>query len=261
MMLQELEVQRFGDPSLPVLLLIHDIVPVSPKAAFLASLSKSFHIVAPSAPGFGGSPMRPDHETMFDLINTYRCVMDELPAERIAVAGFGFGGWIAAELAVAGHRKLNRLVLVDAVGVKLGGREERDITHFFNTNPAELNRRSWHDPAARPDGVYTLGWQAIINDKMTDAEMVSLARNWDSLCLYSWTPHMFNPRLKDWLHRVKAPTLVVWGESDGIVTADYGRRYAALIPGAQFTPIAGAGHYPELEQPDAFTATVRRFLS
>ena len=53
------------------------------------------------------------------------------------------------------------------------------------------------------------------------------------------------------------PTLVLWGESDGIVTPDYGRHYASLIPGAVFETIPQAGHHPELEQPDAFVARVR----
>ena len=96
---------------------------------------------------------------------------------------------------------------------------------------------------------------------MTDAEMISLARNWDSLCLFAWRPHMFNPQLKHWLHRIRVPTLVLWGESDRIVTQDYGRHYASLIPTAQFATIAEAGHHPELEQPAAFVAHVEEFLA
>jgi pimeloyl-ACP methyl ester carboxylesterase len=161
---------------------------------------------------------------------------------------------------VTGHPRLQRLILVDPVGIKIGGREDRDIVHMFNTNPIELNRRSWHDPAKRPPGVYGLGWQATISDDMTDAEMISLARNWDSLCLFAWRPHMFNPQLKHWLHRISVPTLVLWGESDSIVTPDYGRHYAGLIPGAAFETIAEAGHHPELEQPAAFVASVEGFL-
>ena len=72
---------------------------------------------------------------------------------------------------------------------------------------------------------------------MSDAEMIALARNWDSLCLYAWRPHMYNPQLKHWLHRIAVPTLVLWGASDRIVTPDYGRAYAGLIPGARFEPI------------------------
>ncbi|MDR3531230.1 MAG: alpha/beta hydrolase [Rhodopila sp.] len=257
----DLEILRAGPESGDILLLIHGINPVSPKAPFVADLARTRRIIAPSHPGFGASPLPPDFDTMYDLVNVYLDVLDSLPGTRIAVAGFGFGGWIAAELAVAGHPKLHRLILIDAVGIKIGGREDRDIVHMFNTNPVELDRRAWHDPAKRPAGIYGLGWQAAIGDDMTDDEMIALARNWDSLCLFAWRPHMFNPRLKDWLHRIHVPTLVLWGESDRIVTPDYGRHYASLIPDAVFETIPQAGHHPELEQPAAFIASVERFLS
>ncbi len=197
---------------------------------------------------------------MYDLVQLYLAILDSIPADDVTVIGFSFGGWIAAELAVANPKRLARLILVDPVGIKLGGREDRDITHFFNTDPHELNRRSWHDPARRPAGIYGLGWQATISEAMTDGEMISFARNWDSLCLYAWKPHMYNPQLQHWLHRISVPTKLIWGESDRIVTPDYGRTYAGLIPGAEFSVIQEAGHHPELEQPDAFLTAVAEFL-
>jgi pimeloyl-ACP methyl ester carboxylesterase len=254
----DLEVLRRGSGR-PILL-IHGVNPASPTAPFVDLIAAHGEIIAPSHPGFGNSLRPADFDTMYDLVHLYRDVLDALPAEKVTVIGFSFGGWIAAELGVAGHAKLDRLILVDPVGIKLGGREERDIVHFFNTNPAELNRRAWHDPAKRPQGIYGLGWQACIDAAMSDADMVTLARNWDALCLYAWTPHMFNPQLKHWLRRIAVPTQVLWGASDGIVTPDYGRRYAALIPGAEFSVIDDAGHHPELEQPQAFADRVADFL-
>jgi len=242
------------------LLLIHGINPISPNAVFLTELAKRRRVIAPSHPGFGGSPRPADFDTMYDLVNLYLDVLDNLPDRRVAVIGFSFGGWIAAELAVAGHLKLDRLILTDPVGIKLGGREQRDIAHMFNTHPAELNRLSWHDPPRRPVGTYGLGWQATIDNAMSDAQMIDLARNWDALCLYAWRPHMFNPQLKYWLHRIRVPTLVLWGASDGIVKPDYGSGYARLIPGAAFATIPQAGHHPELEQPAAFLAHAENFL-
>lgn len=71
---------------------------------------------------------------------------------------------------------------------------------------------------------------------------------------------MYNPQLKQWLHCINVPTLVLWGASDRIVTPDYGRAYAGLIPGARFELIEAAGHHPELEQPIAFVQCVAAFL-
>ena len=253
----ELEVLRRG-MGRPILLL-HGVNPVSPKAAFLDELARHGEVIAPSLPGFGKSPLPAEFDSMYDLVHVCRDVLDALP-DRAVVIGFSFGGWVAAEVAVGGHAKLDRLVLVDPVGVKLGGREERDIVHFFNTSPAELDRLAWHDPRRRPDGVYGLGWQAGIAETMSDAEMAGLARNWDALCLYAWRPHMYNPQLRHWLRRIAVPSQVLWGAGDRIVTPEYGRRYAALIPGARFAVIAEAGHHPELEQPRAFVERVTRFL-
>jgi pimeloyl-ACP methyl ester carboxylesterase len=252
-----LEVLRRGGGR-PILLL-HGIEPVSQEASFVDLLARYGEIIAPSHPGFGNSPRAEDFETVYDLVQLYREVLDELPATA-AVIGFSFGGWIAAELAAQGHPKLDRLVLVDPVGIKLSGREERDIAHFFNTHPATLARLAWHDPARRPPGIYGLGWQTMIDEATPDADMVALARSWDALCLYAWRPHMYNPQLKQWLRRIAVPTLVLWGADDGVVTPDYGRRYAGLIPGARFEVIERAGHHPELEQPQAFAECLGHFL-
>jgi pimeloyl-ACP methyl ester carboxylesterase len=253
----ELEVLRCGNGR-PILVL-HGINPVSPQAAFLDRLSKQGEIIAPSHPGFGNSPLPADFDTIYDLVHLYRDVLDALPDKAVMI-GLSFGGWIAAEVAACGHPKLDRLILVDPVGIKLGGREERDIVHFFNTDPSELTRRAWHDPSRRPAGVYGLGWQTRIGEAMREEDMVRLARNWDALCLYAWRPHMYNPQLKHWLRRIAVPSLVLWGASDRIVTPEYGRAYAALIPDARFTAIAEAGHHPELEQPRAVADEIVRFM-
>jgi pimeloyl-ACP methyl ester carboxylesterase len=249
----ELETLRIGEGR-PILL-IHGVNPIHPASRFLAKLAPHAELVVPSHPGFGASPRPPDFDTMYDLVNLYLAILDSL-ATDVTVIGFSFGGWIAAELAVTNPKHLARLILVDPVGIKLGGREDRDIVHFFNTDPNELNQRAWHDPTRCPTGIHGLGWQATISDAMTDHEMITLARNWDSLCVYAWKPHMYNPQLRHWLHRISVPTNVIWGASDRIVTPDYGRAYASLIPNAEFTAIAQAGHHPELEQPDEFTSAV-----
>jgi pimeloyl-ACP methyl ester carboxylesterase len=258
----DLEVLRVDGkrPNAPTLLLLHGINNISAAAPFLDSLAEQGNVVAPSHPGFGKSPDMGDCDAIYDLVHLYRAVLDALPAENVTLLGFSFGGWIAAEIAAGGHPKVDRLVLVDPFGIKLAGREERDFPHLFNTNPAELNRRAWHDPGKRPAGCYGLGWHTAIGDAMSDEEMVTLARNWDSLCLYAWRPHMYNPQLRHWLHRISVPTLVLWGASDRIVVPGYGRAYAELIPGASFSVIEGAGHHPELEQPRAFVGRVAGFI-
>jgi pimeloyl-ACP methyl ester carboxylesterase len=143
------------------------------------------------------------------------------------------------------------LILVDPVGIKISGRETPDILDIFNRPPDEVRRCSWHDPErAAPD-----------YDAISDAALVIHARNREALCLYAWQPYMYNPQLPRWLARIDVPTLVLWGESDRVVSPDYGRAFAGMIPGARFELIERAGHHPEIEQPEAFVDCVARFLA
>ena len=253
----DLEVVRGGAG--PTVVVLHGPTAYSPEAPFLGMLGRAGSVIAPSHPGFGGSERPDDFDTVYDLVHFYQDFLDSLPDEQVTLIGCSFGGWLAAELAINYGHRLERLVLVDPVGIKVGGREDRDIVHHFNTAPAELARLAWHDPTKQRSGQFGLGWQHHL-DAMSDEEMASLARGWDSLCLYAWRPHLFNPKLKHWLHRISVPTLVLWGESDQIVTPAYGRAYADLIPGSKFETIVEAGHHPELEQPEAFVERVGGFL-
>jgi pimeloyl-ACP methyl ester carboxylesterase len=232
------------------LLLLHGFQNVDPRAPFLDLLGRHAEIIAPSYPGFGHSPRPADFETVYDLVHLCLDLVESLPHDRITLVGLSFGGWLAAEVAVKCSHRLDRLVLVDPLGIKISDRETPDICDVFNTSPQEVQRRSWHDPAR---------WAPDYNS-MEDEEIVVRARNWEALCLYGWHPYMYNPQLKRWLRRIAAPTLVLWGASDGIVRPSYGQAYSALIPGARFELIEGAGHHPEIEQPEAFVDRVVKFL-
>ena len=244
----DLEVLRRGGGR--PLVLLHGFDTVNPRAPFLDLLGRHREIIAPSLPGFGNSPRPPDFDTMYDLVRICLAVIDELPHEKVDLVGLSFGGWLAAEVAVASCHRLRKLVLADPVGIKLGGPTTRDILDIFNVNPAKVRRAAWHDETNAPD-----------YDAMTDDELVIHARNWESLCLYAWHPLLFNPQLKHWLGRIRVPTLVLWGDGDGIVSPEYGRAYSGLIPGSRFELIERAGHHPEQEQPERFVDRVAAFLA
>jgi pimeloyl-ACP methyl ester carboxylesterase len=245
----DLEVVRRG-AGRPIVFL-HGFHTLGPTSPFLEHLSRGASVVAPSHPGFGDSARPDDFETVYDLVHLYREFLDGLPDDKVTLVGVSFGGWLAAELAVSCPHRLDRLVLVDALGIKLGDRETPDILDVFNTHPDTVRRLAWHDPTrSAPDF-----------DALSDEALTRHARDWEALCLYGWEPYMYNPRLKRWLGRIALPTLVAWGESDGVVEPAYGRAYASLIPGARFVLIDGAGHHPELERPDVLADRILEFLA
>jgi len=244
----ELEVVRRGKGR-PILAL-HGFDTMDPAAPFLDLLARHGEIVAPSSPGFGHSPRPKDFDSIYDLVHLYLGALDALPGDKVTLIGFSFGGWLAAEVAAACSHRLDRLILVDPLGIKISDRETADILDIFNRSPDEVRRKTWHNPDRfAPD-----------YNAMSDEAVVIYARNREALCLYAWHPYMYNPQLPRWLGRIAVPTQLVWGASDGVVTPDYGRAYSRLIPGSRFTLIEGAGHHPEIEQSQAFVERVAAFL-
>ena len=243
-----LEIVRCGTGH-PILLL-HGFQTVDREARFLDLLGRHGEVIAPSSPGFGRSPRPKDFDTVYDLVHLYLEMFDALPGDKVTLIGFSFGGWLATEVAAACSHPLAKLVLVDPVGIKISGPETPDILDIFNKSPDEVRRRSWHDPDRfAPDF-----------NAMSDEALIVYARNREALCLYAWHPYMYNPQLPRWLGRIRVPTLLLWGESDRVVTPEYGRAYSSLIPGSRFELIEAAGHHPEIEQPEAFVERVSRFL-
>jgi len=244
----ELETVRRG-AGRPMVVL-HGFQTIHRDTPFLELLGRHGEAIAPSSPGFGHSPRPKDFDTVYDLVHLYLELLGTLPGDKVTLVGFSFGGWLAAEVAVACSHRIDKLILVDPLGIKISDRETRDILDIFNTSPDEVRRRSWHDPDRfAPDF-----------NAMSDEALVVYARNREALCLYAWHPYMYNPQLPRWLGRIRVPTLLLWGESDRIVTPDYGRAYSRLIPGSRFELLERAGHHPEIEQAEAFVERVSRFL-
>jgi pimeloyl-ACP methyl ester carboxylesterase len=217
---------------------------------FLALLKRHYDVLAPWHPGFGHSDFPKGWDTVDDLAYFYFDFLDQLDLSDVTLIGASFGGWIAAEMAVRGNSRLGRMVLIDPLGIRLGGPTTRDIADFHNTDAKLLETMKWANPEGRQRDL----------TKLDDHTLTAIVRTREAFAHYGWRPYMHNPVLTRWLNRIAVPTLVLWGEQDGIVTPDYGRAYAERIPGARFKTIANAGHYPQIEQPEATTEQVCAFI-
>jgi pimeloyl-ACP methyl ester carboxylesterase len=218
-------------------------------AAFLEALAQDFAVVAPTHPGFGRSP-RPDWcSTVDDLAGIYLDWLQRSGQSDVTLVGLQFGGWVALEIAVRRPAQVSRLVLVDAVGVKLGGPTDRDFADIFATPHAELEKLYYADSSS---GLGDLG-------RAGEDDVLEMARNDEALVAYGWDPYLHNPRLRHNIGRIDIPTLVVWGDRDGIVSPRYGRDLTALIPGARFEQITNAGHRAQAEHPAEIATLITVF--
>ncbi len=232
------------------LLFLHAGEGLEPQRPWLDLLAAHYRVIAPAHPGYGQSELPGWMSSVDDLAYLYLDLAARMELKDAVVAGACFGGWIAAEMAVRDTRRFSRLVLVDPLGIKNGGVQDRDIADMHGLPRAEYMKLALADPA---NGTvdYTV---------MSDSEIAGRVRGRDAFTLFGWKPYMHNPRLKRWLHRIDLPTLLLWGECDGIVTPAYGEGWREAIPGARLEIIPQAGHFPHWEQPEQFVARVRAFV-
>ena len=242
--------ELFERGSGPPLLFLHAGYGLDYEAAALASLAQRVRVIAPSHPGFGNSERPATITTVDDIAYLYLDLLEELDLRDVTLVGVSLGGWIAADIAVKSTARLSGLVLANPVGVKIGDRETRDIADIFAMTEAELRAATFANPA-----VGGRDYKA-----MSDADVLTVTRNREAFARFTWSPYMHDPKLKNRLHRIDVPTLVLWGAQDRIVSQDYGRAYSNLVPGARFELIEAAGHLPHVEQPAHFASKVLGFV-
>jgi pimeloyl-ACP methyl ester carboxylesterase len=232
------------------LLFLHAGEGLAPERPWLDLLARRYRVIAPLHPGWGNSALLDGMGVVDDLAYLYLDLAAELGLDDAVLVGACFGGWIAAEIMVRSTTRFSRLVLVDPLGVKFVGRDERDITDMHALARAEYLKLAWADPAkGEVDFV-----------KLPDGELAAIVRGREAFALYGWKPYMHNPRLKRWLHRIDRPTLLLWGVEDRIVTPAYGESWRRAIPNARLELITGAGHFPHWEQPEAFVDKLAAFV-
>ena len=232
------------------ILFLHPHIGLEPSAPVFDRLASGGRLIAPSHPGFGRSELPATITTVDDLAYFYLDAMDELDLEQTLVIGVSLGAWIAAAIAIKSTARMSRLVLANPVGIKVGDRETRDILDVFAMLEDEFNEKAFADPAAaRRD------YRAMSEDELRIA-----ARNRESAARFAWSPYMHDPKLRDRLHRIAIPTLVLWGASDRLIEESYGRAFCAAVPGAKFERIEGAGHFPHREDPDQAAREIAGFF-
>jgi pimeloyl-ACP methyl ester carboxylesterase len=75
-----------------------------------------------------------------------------------------------------------------------------------------------------------------------------------------WDPRFHNPHLVKWLHRIKVPTLILWGDSDQVFPPQQAAAFKELIPHAQVKIIEHCGHVPQVEKTDVFVEAFVAFV-
>lgn len=214
---------------------------------FHERLARDFTVHLPTHPGHGGAPAAEWIEHISDLVLHYLDLLDELGLEHVHLIGASFGGWIAAEMATVASHRLDSLVLIDPVGIKVDG---WIYPFLFGMDIPDLVVTLFHEPAAA---------MALMPSDQSVDTLVELYRERAALARVAWNPYLYNPLLRRRLGRIRTRTLLCWGEHDRLAPVRCAHAWRQEIPGAELRLFERSGHLPHLEESEATAAAVLAF--
>jgi pimeloyl-ACP methyl ester carboxylesterase len=219
---------------------------------YLDRLAERFTVYAPWHPGFGASTGLDEVDDVIDLALFYHDFMDEIGLASAHVVGHSLGGMLAAELAALCSHRVRRLVLSNPVGL---WRDEEPVLDFFTVLPDQLVSYIVHDP--QPEVLGRIFGTPQSADEMMEA-MYQRLQSLTAAGKFLWP--IPDRGLSKRIHRIQAPTLILWGESDGLVPASYAEDFRSSIRDSRVVILKECSHMPMFEKPDEFVSVVTEFL-
>ncbi len=233
----------------PDLLFLHGAGGLTKEDPFLAALAEKYHVYAPLLPGFGESEECGEIRNMLDFTLHTLDILMALNLDKPIVVGHSMGGMIAAEMAAIAPNDIDKLCLICPAGLWL---DEHPIPDIFATMPYELPELLFHDPEAG-------GAMMTAGADFSDPEFLTafLIQNARQLGMAGKILFPVPERgLSERLYRVKAKTILVWGESDKLIAMPYGEAFNKAIAGSELIRVPEAGHMIIVEQTAAVLGAI-----
>lgn len=219
---------------------------------FLDELARHFTVHAPEHPGT--TPDAPDDvyrlDGLWDLVLCYDELFNALSLDTASLIGHSFGGMMACELAASTPRRIRRLAMIDPIGF---WRDKDPVVNWMMLSPTDLPAHVFHDPKG------TAAQHMFGADGQQTPE-ARLRTTWAMGTTGKFIWPLPDKGLKKRIHRVTAPSLLIWGANDRLVPPVYAEEFTRRLPGARLDIVAHAGHAPHLEHPQAVAGIVEKFL-
>lgn len=217
-------------------------------AAPFAELAKERTLLIPDHPGFGQSDTPDWLMGIGDEAYCYLDFIEQLGLNDLDIVGHSLGGWIAAEIAVRNASSIRSLTLIAPAGARLKGTQSADI---FLWSPEEQAANLYHDPGMAAEAL-----AAIRKAEHTEIRL----KNSYATARLGWQPRFHNPELQRWLHRIKVPVQLVWGEQDKVLPVALAQAWTEALPQARLSTIPRCGHLPHVERPTETLSILQSFL-
>ena len=216
--------------------------------AFEDALAAKYDVIIPDHPGFGASDNPGWFRAMGDVAYFYLDFIEHLGLKELHIVGASIGGWIGAEIAVRDSSAIASLSLLAPLGVRQPGQSFGDV---FLWTPEQNIRNRFVDQQLAG---------TFLQSEQTSATTRGLLKDRYATARIGWSPRFHNPELQRWLHRVKRPVMLVWGEQDAIAPITMARAWMDGLPDARLTMIPACGHLPHMEAANRSITAVATFI-
>jgi pimeloyl-ACP methyl ester carboxylesterase len=222
---------------------------------FLAELAESHTIYSPLIPGtVAGKPDEiAEVDDLWDLVLAYEEMIRAFGLDGAPVIGQSFGGMLACELAAHFPALFSRLVLLAPIGLWL---DEHPVANWVALAPQDLPGLLFHQPEGE---VAQVMFKPPDDPEAAIATIIGLT--WATGCISKFVWPVPDKGLAKRIHRIVAPTLVVWGKQDALISSAYAAEFGRLIPHSRVEILDQCGHIPQLEQAEQTMQLVREFLT
>jgi pimeloyl-ACP methyl ester carboxylesterase len=202
-------------------------------------LAQRFRLLVPSMPGFDGSAPGSAQDTR-EVADVMAEFIRQVAAGPAIVIGESFGGGVSSWLAARHPDVVERLILAAPAGLRSG-----DGPRLLDLSPQQVSVLLYGRPPDEQPG---------------PAEAERRTRNRQNSARLGSARPPFDADLFEQIKHISAPTLVIWGTADGMISPDSAQNFISQIPGAQLVRIEGAPHVLSAAVPDQFLAAVFDFL-
>lgn len=227
---------------------LHGAGGMPPWLPFFDALAAEHTLLVPEHPGFGASDDPPWIRNVSDLAMFYLELFESLEIKNAHLIGNSLGGWIAAEILIRDRARFKSLTLLSPAGIRVPGIPAGDT---FIWGPEEGVRNLFHDQSFA---------DRMLAQPPSDEQLDVMLKNRFTVTKLGWQPRWFNPDLEKWLHRVKLPSLILWGEEDQVMPPAYAALWQERLPEARLVRVPACGHLPHIEKGAQVSREVCEFL-
>ena len=232
----------------PILLLLHGANGSMSLMPIAEELSEKYQVILPDHPGFGDTDQADWVDSISDLAYFYLDIIETMNLGETHLVGHSMGGWIAAEMAMRDGHNIKSLTLVSSAGIAVEGTPMGDL---FSWSPQEAASQVF----ARKEFV-----DQMLAYKPSEDEIEMMQKNRQMAMLLCQDANFQNPDIRKWAHRLTMPTLILWGDSDGIFPEPFAHAYHDLIPNSDLEIYKDCGHVPMAEAREEFLEHLINFM-